>query len=386
MRDGSIGVDRPYGLADFAEKCLRASARAANRKSWAALDVEHVAFEFRRHDGEINGGGSRIAHSVVVDIADNADNFAPIVDSRDTDALADGVGGRTPVFASEALTHDRHRNLAVDLAPGEGAPSNHRDAQRLEILRTNEVELAKLRSLALASHATLRNDGVLPQVSVHRYGARESDRRDSRKSGKLVANLLFDARNAFIAGDFRTRKFNAKCLCVRLNKARIDVRQGAEGADHQAGADEQDKGERHLERNQKVARTMALAALAQSAAALAKGCSGSRASIFENWNGAEEQAGENRDGEGEKQDVRIDADVIYTRKAGWGEKDEEPNCRVRDSEAQDAADEADGKAFEEQLASEACAAGAKSGADGKFLLASFGAHQKEIGNISAGNE
>ena len=67
------------------------------------------------------------------------------------------------------------------------------------------------------------------------------------------------------------------------------MHQGAKGADHQPGADEQDQGKRDLHHNQGLTGAMPFAALAQRAAALAQTAVGTCARILEDWDQTDEQ-------------------------------------------------------------------------------------------------
>ena len=61
-------------------------------------------------------------------------------------------------------------------------------------------------------------------------------------------------------------------FCKRrgIGESRRHIGQGAEGADHEAGADQQHQCERHLHDDQRLAGAMAFAALAEGAAAFAQ--------------------------------------------------------------------------------------------------------------------
>ena len=72
-----------------------------------------------------------------------------------------------------------------------------------------------------------------------------------------------------------------------------------EGADHEARADEQNQRESDLHDDENAAGAVLFAATAIGAAAFANASAKSNASIFENGDAAEEDAGENGDGKSE---------------------------------------------------------------------------------------
>ena len=94
------------------------------------------------------------------------------------------------------------------------------------------------------------------------------------------------------------------------------MHQRAEGADHQSGADQQDKRKPHLHNHQGLARAVPLAALAQCAASFAKSAGRSCTGKLRNWDGSDEQARKQREARGEKEDGNIDADLVDARQAG----------------------------------------------------------------------
>ncbi len=173
---------------------------------------------------------------------------------------------------------------------------------------------------------------------------------------------------------------------IGLAEAGIDVGDGLEGTDHQAGADEEHESERDLHDDENAASAMLLAALAIGAAALADAGAETHARVFKNGNGAEKDAGENGDGESEEEDSAVDADFVDARDAGGGDGDEGAQTGESKPEANGAAEQTENETFEEKFAGDAIRAGAECGTDGKFLAAAFDADEEKIGDVGAGDE
>ena len=79
---------------------------------------------------------------------------------------------------------------------------------------------------------------------------------------------------------------------IRRGKSGIDVGEGAESANHQAGADQQDERESDLNNDKDAARAMLLLALAEGPAALADAGAETYSGILEDGNGTKQDAGE----------------------------------------------------------------------------------------------
>ena len=133
----------------------------------------------------------------------------------------------------------------------------------------------------------------------------------------------------------------------RVRKSRLHAAQVLKRANHQAGADQQHERERHLRHDQRVARSVALAAIAErsadtrSAVAI-RGCGISQR------DGAEEHAREQRHTEGERQHERIDADVAQPRQRIRTFRDQDLQRPIRQAETRCAAEQSQRHAFDEQ--------------------------------------
>ena len=105
---------------------------------------------------------------------------------------------------------------------------------------------------------------------------------------------------------------------------------------------------------------------------------------------AEENAGEQRDAEGEEQHAPVEPDggSAFANKGQVGGADGEQgaNADVADKKAEDASAEREHEALGEQLANDADAAGTHGSADGELPLAAGGTHEQQIGDVGAGDE
>jgi len=173
---------------------------------------------------------------------------------------------------------------------------------------------------------------------------------------------------------------------IGLAETGIDVREGAEGSNHEAGANEENQSESDLNNDEDAARAMLFAALAVGAAALPNAGAETDTGVFEDGDGAEEDAGENGDDEGEEENGAVNADFVDARDSGRGHGDEGAQGGEGEAQADGAAKQAENETFKKQFTGDAVGAGAESGADGKLLAATFDADEKEVGDIGAGNE
>ena len=80
----------------------------------------------------------------------------------------------------------------------------------------------------------------------------------------------------------------------------MDVGESAESTNHQTRADEQNQSQSDLNDDQHAAQAVLLAALAIGTATFANAGAEADSGVFENGNGAEERAGEDRNGKGEE--------------------------------------------------------------------------------------
>src|SRR5207245_6744227 len=129
------------GLADFVQETLRAGAGTAKDVG----DVTHghgvaVALETIHHERPIDGSRGGFAYAVVVNVADDADDFAPVVFGADANALAESRRGIGPVFASHVFRDHSDGNFLVGVVPGDLAAGDqwHSDGTKISRRRSEE--------------------------------------------------------------------------------------------------------------------------------------------------------------------------------------------------------------------------------------------------------
>ena len=99
-----------------------------------------------------------------------------------------------------------------------------------------------------------------------------------------ISSSIRTTRSRLSVRYLRFRDVKTECLHrIGRDETRRHMHQGAKGADHQPGTDQQDQRKRHLHHNQRLARAMPFAALAQRAATLAQAAVRARARILEDW-------------------------------------------------------------------------------------------------------
>ena len=101
--------------------------------------------------------------------------------------------------------------------------------------------------------------------------------------------------------------------------------------------------------DERLACAMAFAALAERAATFAQAAVQARAGIFEDGDGADEQAGEERETKREEQHGKIDADFVDAGQAGGRDGDQNAQCAIGEGQAEQAAGHAEDEAFKEQI-------------------------------------
>src|SRR5882762_8974656 len=157
-------------------------------------------------------------------------------------------------------------------------------------------------------------------------------------------------------------------------------------SNHEPGADEKHESHGDLHDDQDAARAMLLAALAQGATTFADAGAQAHACIFEDGDGAEEHAGEERDPQREEQYRGIDAYFMDSGEAGGRHRYENTQCDIGQAQPDHAAEQAEDDALQEQLGGDPAAAGAQRSAHGQLLPSSFDADQQQVGHVGAGNQ
>ncbi len=173
---------------------------------------------------------------------------------------------------------------------------------------------------------------------------------------------------------------------MRTHESRMNAGQLLERSNHESGADEQDERQRDLHDDERIARPMALPARAGRASTAAEHAGDARAGVLEHRDGAEQQADGQRQHEREPQRGKVEGDLGKPRQVAGGERHQQAQRAVGQAEPDDAAEHAEGDAFEQQLAGDPPGSGAQRGANRQLLLPRFGPDEEQVGDVGAGNE
>ncbi len=212
-------------------------------------------------------------------------------------------------------------------------------------------------------------------------------RSDAGNGGEFVQNLVLHPHHALgiLCNRFRDHRMQYLDL-FGVRESRLHAAQLLKRANHQAGADEQHERERHLHHDQRVARPVALPAVAERSADTPQRGRDTGSCVFQDRDDAEEHAREQRHTEGERQHERIDADFAQPRQGVRTFRDQDPQRRIRQAETQRAAQHSQRHAFDEHFPRDSSPAGAQRGPDRELLLAGLGAYEQQIGHVRAGDQ
>src|SRR6266446_2663259 len=164
---GKTGVHGPDGLADFVQETLRAGAGGAKDVGDVAHGHGVIALEVIHHEWPIDGGGGGFAYAVVVNVADDADDFSPVVFGADANALAESRRGIGPILASYVFRNHSDRDFLVGVVPGDLAAGNQWRAESAKISGRDELKAAERRKLAFGVGAVLKEDRIGPALAGH---------------------------------------------------------------------------------------------------------------------------------------------------------------------------------------------------------------------------
>ena len=168
-----------------------------------------------------------------MDVADDADDFAPIIFCADANALAERLRRIAPIFPREIFRNQSHGNPLVSISPSQVASRNQRSAHRRRKAGGDELKPAQRRKLALGVGAAFNKNGIVPSASAHGDYRADARRRDARNRLEPVQDVLFHAHDAFRFFDLRVRDGDAESLqSVRLREAGIHFSQGSKRSNH----------------------------------------------------------------------------------------------------------------------------------------------------------
>src|SRR6266853_6997477 len=108
--------------------------------------------------------------------------------------------------------------------------------------------------------------------------------------------------------------------------------------------------------------------------------------VLENGNSTKEDAGEERNQKCEEQDAPINANFMNARKSRGSDGCKNAQRGVSETQSDGAAEQSQNDAFEQEIRSDACAAGAQSASHGELLAAPFDTDQQQIGDVGASDQ
>ena len=200
----------------------------------------------------------------------------------------------------------------------------------------------------------------------------------SRASSSRVAARIAAGRRGRLGG--RERQLEAQR--VARDEAGVDAPEARDGAEHEAGADEEDERGRHLDDDED-----ALGAAARPhATAAPQRVVEVGAAREEHRHEAEEEPGGERDRHRHGEDAPVDADGGGARKIERQEREDGARAPGGDEEPEPAAEEREEKALGEELPEEPLAPGAEGDADRELAGPAARAREEEVGHVGAGDE
>src|SRR5262249_32648845 len=149
----------------------------------AALYKRVITPELLHQDRPIDYRRRLLVCAIVVNIADHADDLAPVILHAFADALAGRGAGISPHFARQVFRYDDVFSLFVNVGPAVIAPGDQRCSDGLEETRRDELEAAQRRKLAFGIIAVFSIQQVSTVVAVIGYGVGERRRSHARNRG-----------------------------------------------------------------------------------------------------------------------------------------------------------------------------------------------------------
>ena len=231
--EGKIGIQGPDSLPDFIQKTLRASARATKDVGDVAHGHGIIALKVIHQEGPIDGSGGRFADAFIINIADDADDFPPVVLGADTDALAERCRGVVPILASQIFRDHDDGDFLVGVVPGDFTAGYERRADSVQVFGRNESEGAERRKFTLGIGVVLNEDGIVPASVGHGKHGDDSEGPDARNRCEPAQDLLLRSDDLLILFHHSARNRDAEGLqSGRPDESWIDVGEGPESPNH----------------------------------------------------------------------------------------------------------------------------------------------------------
>ena len=173
---------------------------------------------------------------------------------------------------------------------------------------------------------------------------------------------------------------------ARRLEAHLHFEHADEAADQEAGADQQDAGECDLRHDQRVADEGPFAAPGGSAARVLERAGHARPRRLQRRRQAEDDAGDQRDADGEHERGPVSAHVAQQRDADRIELGQQARAGDREREAEDGAARREDEAFREHLSQQPLPPGAERHPDRDFLLSRRRACEQQVRQVGADDQ
>jgi hypothetical protein len=241
VHEWQVRVDSPYCLPDFVKKRRGSRSWTADGIGHGPPDVCGVVVDALPQNGVVDDRRHRLTQATIVDVANHADDFPPLIRRRRaTQALAQGLFRSSPFQARQVLRDQRDRPPLVDLGPGE-IPSRHqRNMQGSEHTGRDKPALRAPRRFPLAENPALRHQQIRCDSSSHGKVTDICCGGYARQRREPIQDFLLSTRGAFRLPHGRFRDPDLERLYFAgAGESRVHVVQFLEGTNHQSGADEQ---------------------------------------------------------------------------------------------------------------------------------------------------
>jgi len=262
--------------------------------------------------------------------------------------------------------------LTEGILRAEVAAGYEGNAHGFEIVAADDVVFDVNRASGVAAG---NEDGLIPRALTEGEGG-EAGGRDGMDGGDALLDLLIEGGEAgFVVHIADGAGVEIEDEGVVAVEAGIDMVEVDEAVDEQDGADEKDKREGDLSDDERFGERR-FCGTAVGAAAVFEGIDKIEPGGAECGERAEEKSGEDGDGEGEKQEARVDGDIEGD--GVWAAGDhvkQEPVCEGGEGNAKRSADGCEQQTFREELANETRTAATERLTDGEFADAGCGTGQ-----------
>ena len=381
--DRLIGIDAPDRLPH---------PRRCNERVGASTRHQRHADRRALGQRQIQVGLGGLVCVGVADVANHSYDLEPLrigADPTELDAASDRVSSR-PVALHGGLADQRDGAGIGVVAEGQRTPAQQRDPERLEEARAD-------RDRRYPGHVGLRRRRP-PLDGDRSVGLAPGQRQMAGPGGALDSRRRLDARQRSIEERGRVGPLHVpRPWKVQLQsehvvgiEAELDRHQRDHRAHGQAGDDQQDHGQRHLQRRQGAARGRQEAPGPVGSGAATTRLSGRRRQVqarrAQRRHDAEDQRCEQRQPEGKHENCCVDSRLVEQRHVAAGERHQAAQRPVGEDEARDTPQNGQHRALDEQLPHQPPAPGSHRPAQRELLSPRRCAGEQQVGDVGAGND